>query len=143
MDSNLGDFSNSLRVVAKHFKKKMHSDSVCDKDYTMKDCRIIDIIGSDKKTMSELSQELELTPGSTTTYVDKLIEFGLVERVYDKKDRRRIFICLSKEGLKIYKMFCKKYLEVSKDLLVNLSDKEKETFIKLMKKSSEGLAKND
>jgi DNA-binding MarR family transcriptional regulator len=142
MSSSLEEFANSLRIISKHFKKKMHEDSESlSQERSVKDCRIIEVVGESKKTMSEISKELELTPGSTTTCIEKLIEGTLFEREYDKLDRRKIYIILTPQGKKIYKTLSKNYLEISKDLLEPLSIKERETFIKLIKKSLEGVEK--
>lgn len=48
--------------------------------------------------MSVLSQELALSPGATTTLVDRLLRRGLVERISDDSDRRIVCIRLSRKG---------------------------------------------
>ena len=48
--------------------------------------------------MTELCNMLNIEKGSLTTMIDDLVEKGYVERVNDKKDRRRYIIVLTEAG---------------------------------------------
>lgn len=140
MDKDIVEFSKSLSVVSRHFKKSMSKITPENLGHSMKDCQTIQILSEDKMTMSQLSLELNLTPGSTTTHIEKLVDSGIVKREYDKKDRRKVYICLNGEGKKICKKMIETHLQISKDILDSLNEAEKKQFTKLMKKISENLA---
>ena len=48
--------------------------------------------------MTELCNMLNIEKGSLTTMIDDLVEKGYVERVNDKKDRRRYIIVMTEVG---------------------------------------------
>ena len=48
--------------------------------------------------MTELCNMLNIEKGSLTTMIDDLVEKGYVERVNDKKDRRRYIIVMTEAG---------------------------------------------
>lgn len=48
--------------------------------------------------MSEISQNIGLSPSSMTSLVDRLVGRGLVLREYDTEDRRRIWLMLTDAG---------------------------------------------
>ena len=138
MNPKIIEFATSLGIISRHFKRNMFLSQM-NIDHSAKDCRTIEFLEEGKKTMSEIAKELNLTAGAATTYIDKLIESNLIEREYDKNDRRKIYIKLSKEGKKINQYFKKKYLEISLDLLKPLTENEQEEFIRLCKKTAQKL----
>lgn len=52
----------------------------------------------DNPSISELGDGLNVSKSQMTARVDKLVEAGLIERVPDKGDRRKIWIVLTPEG---------------------------------------------
>lgn len=88
-----------MNVISFHYKKNLNQE--LDFDCSMKDCGIINFLADGKKTMSQISDFLILTPGTTTIHIDSMIEKGFVKRDYDKEDRRKIYIELSEKGLKL------------------------------------------
>lgn len=63
---------------------------------------IIDYIGQDKKTMTEIANQLSLPPSTTTRHINKLVEEGIVRRYTPNSNRRTILIELTKKGEDIY-----------------------------------------
>ena len=51
--------------------------------------------------ITELVDMLSITKSQMTASVDKLLSLGYVERKNDSKDRRKIYISLTKEGIEI------------------------------------------
>ncbi|MBU2510339.1 MarR family transcriptional regulator [bacterium] len=52
----------------------------------------------EKPSMSQISKFMNMEKGSITTVVDGLIRKGLVNRIQDEKDRRKILLELSKQS---------------------------------------------
>ena len=48
--------------------------------------------------VTEIVQMLGITKSQMTTSVDKLLQFGYVERWADTSDRRKIYVSITKEG---------------------------------------------
>ena len=50
---------------------------------------------------TELADAMMLTSGAMTNRIDRLEEFGLISRVADEEDRRRVLVQLTVKGLKL------------------------------------------
>lgn len=60
------------------------------------DARCIDIVEQHGRvTAGDLAKEAGLTTGAVTALVDRLEEAGLLQRAYDRSDRRKVFIELT------------------------------------------------
>ena len=107
------------------------------KDITTNDMHIIDVIGlNQKKNMSGVAKDLSVTMGTLTISINNLVKKGYVTRVRSEKDRRIVYVELSKKGIDAYN----KHNEVHKDMVTSMLDTldEKETEILI-----EGLHKID
>lgn len=75
---------------------KNKTDYLCNRNQTM----AIMLIGKAEKIMTtELSQYIKMEKGSLTTLIDSLVEKGLVIRSGDPKDRRKVLLSLTPEGI--------------------------------------------
>jgi DNA-binding MarR family transcriptional regulator len=75
---------------------------------------------TEKETMrmSELSEAMSLTTSTSTRMIDSLVREGIVERGYDKFDRRLVTVELTGNGKKIardIKAFRDRYFDSIKD----------------------------
>ena len=73
------------------------------KDLTFTELHVIEAVGLEPKTMTEVAGKLKITMGSLTTSVNRIVQKGYIERNFDKTDRRRIFINLTDKGIEVYK----------------------------------------
>jgi DNA-binding MarR family transcriptional regulator len=124
--------------VGNEFKKKfseLDSKYIC----SHKDMRVLEFLYSGPKTMSNLSQEMELTPGSMTTAIDKLVVSKFVKRVYDKEDRRKVSVILLKKGLDIAQHMHNSSLDIAKNMLNVLSLNDQKEMIRLLETSINGI----
>lgn len=71
---------------------------------------------------------------NTTRLVDKLISKGLVERFICEKNRRKVEIFITKEGLKLLKQLDPIIDKIENDITANLSTDELETLNYLLTK---------
>jgi DNA-binding MarR family transcriptional regulator len=80
--------------------------------------------------MTQLSNELLISKQQMTPIIDKLIEFGFVDRKHDKKDRRIVKISLSSSG----KLFLEKQkmemFDMLKTKMQSLDDDDLSTLYK-------------
>lgn len=71
-------------------------------DLTFTELHVIEAVGLEAKTMTEVAGKLKITMGSLTTSVNRIVQKGYIEREFDKADRRRIFINLTSKGQEVY-----------------------------------------
>ena len=140
-----GELSDLIIAISKKFKYKLSNDiENVAPDLSIKDINLIDFIGSAKKTMGEIAQEMDLTPGTVTLVVDKLISKGYLKRERDEGlDRRKVFISLDEKGVKVNSFLLKQRVDISKSILSSLSDYDQDKVLEIFKRINEGLSKND
>lgn len=96
-------------------------------DISITEIHTIEAIGIDReKTMSEVAQSLNITLGTLTTGINKLIRKGYVERNRTEEDRRIVLIKLTDKGIAAYKKHESFHDEMVHNSVNDLSDEEKE-----------------
>lgn len=123
-----------FNIIGKEFKSCMSELEEAPRDFSIKDMSVIQLLGEQPMMMSELAEQLGLTPGTMTTKIDNLIKKKFVERAFDEEDRRKVYIQLTQKGENIYKSILEKTLMISGDLLKKLDSQEQETYVKLTEK---------
>ena len=63
------------------------------------DLRCLDWLVDGPKTAGALATATGLRPAATTALLDRLEARGLVERVRDESDRRRVLVAMTEEGM--------------------------------------------
>ena len=89
-------FRRSLRQF-----ERLSADQLkkCCTEITFAQCLVLlEIDESDRPTMSELASSLRLDNSTLSRSIDGLVGKGMVERVADESDRRRVRIALTAEG---------------------------------------------
>jgi DNA-binding MarR family transcriptional regulator len=79
--------------------------------------------------MKKLAEDLELSMGTVTGIVDRLIKTGLVERHRDESDRRIVQVRPTKAGKQLLENATKKKREHLISVLENVDEKDMEAFI--------------
>ena len=64
------------------------------------DLRCLDWLADGPKTAGMLATATGLRPAATTALIDRLEAKGLVERVRDESDRRRVLVRMTEEGIR-------------------------------------------
>ena len=101
------------------------------KDITTNDMHIIDVIGlNQKKNMSGVAKDLSVTMGTLTISINNLVKKGYVTRVRSEKDRRIVYVELSKKGIDAYNKHNEFHKDMVTSMLDTLDDKETEILIK-------------
>jgi DNA-binding MarR family transcriptional regulator len=71
---------------------------------------------------------------NTTRLIDKLILKGYVDRIICKKNRRKVEITITNDGLEALKLIDKKIEEVEKTIIKDFNEKEIDTLNDLLDK---------
>ncbi len=111
-----------------------------DDRFTVSHLIILEFLDANESSnMSELSKNLKLTMSAMTSIIDRMIELELVERHHSKDDRRIVLVTLTKGGNALLLKINKNRLAIIKEIFSVLTDKEKESYLGLIKKIYTGL----
>lgn len=89
--------------------------------------------------MSELAKLLNVVMSAVTGTADRLIKKDLVIRERDQDDRRIVRIRLTEKGKNIAKAYGLQQIELIKNVMMILSSKEQDEFIRLLEKITNSL----
>lgn len=99
-------------------------------DISITELHTIEAIGMyTEKTMSDVAQTLEITVGTLTTAINKLIKKEYVVRRRIPEDRRVVLISLTKKGKLAYRLHEKFHKEMINETVFQLNDEEKKILI--------------
>jgi long-chain acyl-CoA synthetase len=70
-------------------------------DLSLPQYRVLALLADGSTASSVLARKLAVSPPSVTAVVDGLVARGLVERLADPEDRRRLTLLLTREGKRI------------------------------------------
>jgi DNA-binding MarR family transcriptional regulator len=104
-------------------------------DLSITEIHTIEAVGLyGSKTMSEVSAELEITMGTLTTAVDKLIKKGYMLRNRSNTDRRIVNVSLTKRGKLAYRIHEKFHLDMVEAIIDDFSAEEEEILLTALRK---------
>lgn len=105
------------------------------KDLSITEIHTLEAIGLyGSKTMSEIAATLEITMGTLTTAVDKLIKKGYVERSRSETDRRIVNINLTRKGKLAYRIHEKFHLDMVQAIMLDFTPEEEEILLTALSK---------
>lgn len=110
------------------------------KDLSITEIHTIEAIGLyGTKTMSEIAAKLEITMGTLTTAIDKLIKKGYVERSRSHIDRRIVNVGLLNKGKLAYRIHEKFHLDMVKEIMTDFNTDEEEILLTALHKLNKHL----
>lgn len=110
--------------VEENFLKKTNF-----KDISIKELRTIDAIGFNKaKKMSYIAKKLQITIGTLTVSINNLEKKDYVKREKSTQDKRIVTIQLTEKGKKLFKTHQNFKEKIMKQVILSLTQQEKEIF---------------
>lgn len=110
------------------------------KDLSITEIHTVEAVGLyGSKTMSEVTTLLEITMGTLTTAVDKLIKKGYMERSRSSTDRRIVNINLTKRGKLAYRIHEKFHLDMVESIMLDFTTEEEEILLTALSKLNKHL----
>ena len=104
-------------------------------DLTITEMHIIEAIGIEReKTMSEIANELDITVGTLTTAINRLIKKEYVERRRIEEDRRVVLVMLTDNGKSAFESHAKFHSNMIKGVLNGLEANEEVVLVQSLKK---------
>jgi len=105
------------------------------KDLSITEIHTIEAIGMyGSKTMSEIATVLEITTGTLTTAVDKLIKKGYLERKRSESDRRIVNVNLTRRGKLAHRIHEKFHMDMVRQIIIDFTQKEELVLINGLEK---------
>ena len=84
--------------------------------------------------MKDIAKALRVSLPAVTGLINRLVKLKFVKRVYNKDDRRVIFIEITDLGKKTVKEVDKSRRRMVEKIYGNLSDSERKTYLKIIRK---------
>lgn len=105
------------------------------KDLSITEIHTIEAVGLyGTKTMSEISSILEITMGTLTTAVDRLVKKEYMQRERSDIDRRIVNISLTTRGKLAYRIHEKFHMEMIRGIVNDFTPQEEEVLLSALKK---------
>ena len=125
-------FNNILRIE----EKALHDGET--KDLSVTEMHTLEAIGtSGERSMSEVARKLNITVGTLTIAINKLIGKGYVVRRRIEEDKRVVLVGLTEKGLNANRIHERFHDEMVKATIDQLSEQEEEILIGSLSKLSE------
>lgn len=104
-------------------------------DLSITEIHTIEAVGLyGSKTMSEIAADLEITMGTLTIAVDKLIKKGYLIRNRSTTDRRIVNVSLTNRGKLAYRIHEKFHMDMVKTIMSDFSPEEEEVLLTALRK---------
>lgn len=119
-------FWNILNIEEKELKRRG-----C--ELSMTEMHTLEQIGLGKpQSMSQVAKRLDITIGTLTTAINRLVKKGYVERNRNQDDRRIVEIKLSRAGEKAYELHLGFHEDMVRDVMEDLKIHEDKALIKAL-----------
>ena len=128
---------NELLVDLFHDILEIEEKSLRDNgsDLTMTEMHTIHAVGDDRpRTMSEVAKDLNITMGTLTTGIDKLIKKGYVIRKRTEEDKRVVLVELTEKGIEANKMHDEFHQDMIRSVIDSLDGDEERILTEALKK---------
>ena len=91
----------------------------------------ISSVRGERTTSSKLSDKLNISKPAASRMLNVVEEKGLIERISEKEDRRRVFIELTTYGKELYEKEINEYQDVCYEIVEKMGNKEMEELLEL------------
>lgn len=95
--------------------------------------RVLDKLSDEKGlAIGELAQQLGMNPPTMTKLIDRMVAAGLVQRIVDDEDSRRVLVFITDSGLVLFGKLSRKATEFHEGLAESLNAREAQQLSKLL-----------
>lgn len=139
----IDELTTFMPKMMREFAKR-RSNALTKGTITVPQMLLLEIVfGKNMCTMSDLAKSTGVTTSAVTGLTDRLIRAKLITRTRGVKDRRIVIISLSEKGKNLIRKILNERQQMIKKAFGNLTHKEQETYLNLIKKVYGGLIKNE
>jgi len=138
---SISDFSEELvqtisylhRFSQARLKKK--SDALFKGEVTFPQYIVLEMLTKDKALkMKDVAKALHVSLPATTKLIDRLVRLKLVLRIYDKTDRRVVYVGLTDQGKKVAIRSKESRRKLIEQIFSNLTERERRTYLGILRK---------
>lgn len=105
-------------------------------DLSVTEMHVIEAIGTQSRTMTDVAEQLGITVGTLTTSINRLLNKKYVTRDRSKEDRRFVQIALTERGEAAYYVHQAFHQEMVDHMVEELSTEDYEVLVKSLKRLS-------
>ena len=95
------------------------------------------IMAQEPLQLGQVAEKLHNVRSNATQMVDRLVAEGLVERIFDPADRRRVLAQITEEGRRRFEAAAQLERQVEQELCVSFSQQERDQLITLLSRLEE------
>ena len=125
----LVELFNDILNIEKESLKNSHFS-----DLSITEMHVLDAIGLEDRTMTEVASQIGVTVGTLTTSINRLVKKEYVLRERSETDRRYVQIKLSKKGKLAYRVHEAFHEKMVRTMTDSLSGEDNEILIASMKR---------
>ncbi|HAJ57230.1 MAG TPA: hypothetical protein DCL35_05615 [Candidatus Omnitrophica bacterium] len=137
-DLNLKSFSGEMiRIMPSVIRGmlKKQTDEIARGHITMPQYLVLDLIDkSGPLKMTQIAREMDASLPAMSGIVERLHILKMVERFYDRRDRRIVKIGLTVKGKKVVKKITHQREKMVESVFGRLTEKERQAYLKIFKK---------
>ncbi|WP_282936403.1 MarR family transcriptional regulator [Paenibacillus sp. RC67] len=130
IDDRLNEFEQLIHIAMRQSNRWMPCPAVSKQQFLL----LATLSGNSRMTVSELAEELSLSPSATTIAINRLVRDGRIIRTRDDTDRRVVWVELSELGRDTVIELRQRRKMILQAMLVNLSHDETEQFVTTFRK---------
>lgn len=138
VENSLSSFSEEISKILPYLMRGMFKkgfDVMGFGKITIPQFMTLDILDFYKTIkMKDIAKILNISLPATTGLVGRLHKIGMIKRIYDKKDRRVIYISLTPRGNQAVKKVRIDRKKMIENLFSKLTEKERENYLKILRK---------
>ena len=95
--------------------------------------RVLDKLSDESgRPIGELAQQLSMNPPTMTKLIDRMVAAGLVQRIVDDEDSRRVLVFITDVGLVLFGKLSQRATEFHRNLTESLNPREAVQLSKLL-----------
>lgn len=125
------NFYNGWREITGFYKDSLGMDVTPQKVY------VLELLDTDKKlTMNELSKGMNLDSSAVSTLISRMEKKSLVKRTHGKKDRRTVYVQLTKDGVELRDHLRTKLGRMTDNIVEDITEEDVEALKRIVSKIS-------
>ena len=117
------------RIIRKRTDRKERPDP-----FSILQLETLAYVKEEKPVMKKVADFLCITPPSATSLINKLVKAGMLERFFDKNDRRVVCLAITAKGEKMLRQEFSKVARHIKKILIKLNNQERKNLVKILEK---------
>jgi len=133
MSKNTQKLLKLIDLVSQQIQERVCDMGEMADKITLSQIKLLKLVSiSDELSMADIAKRLKITPASTTSLVDKLVQQDWLIRKPDESDRRKIYIEMSPKKKEAWQKMHTKEMERLGEYMNVLSEEQQKQFITIL-----------